>query len=266
MASIMVLVLLLVALSDFFIGYIPFSWEQRLSSSFTPVEDSDHAQQTSEPLEIYLQGLADRIAKAQNLPEDMVIRVHYLDDKTVNAFATLGGNIFLFRGLLEKLPNENALAMLMAHEIAHIKYRHPIHSLGRGVVLGLVMSVVSSSIGDRIMRSFLNEAGYLTVLKYSRDMEIDADEEALQTLLSLYGHLEGADDLFRVLQQENGDREPFEFFSTHQLTKKRISNTRERANEFRQDGTAQTRSLPNEYPGWVEVKKSKAGESEINSE
>lgn len=258
MASIAALVLVLVLLSDFIVGYIPFSWEQQLSLPFTAADgadDADSSELIPEPIQVYLQGLADRISEAQDLPEGMLIKVHYIDDETVNAFATLGGNVFFFRGLLEKLPNENALAMVMAHEIAHIKYRHPIHSLGRGVIIGLVMSVISSSIGDAIMRSFVNEAGYLTVLKFGRDMEADSDEAAMRALLLLYGHLEGADDLFKVLLQASGGSEPFVFFSTHPLTDNRISNIRNKAGQYQQIAPVnQVTPLPDTFSSWVAVK------------
>ena len=49
-----------------------------------------------------------------DLPKDMSITVHYSTDKTVNAMATLVGNIIIFQGLIDVLPNENALAMVMA--------------------------------------------------------------------------------------------------------------------------------------------------------
>ncbi|GMR07360.1 MAG: hypothetical protein BMS9Abin26_0363 [Gammaproteobacteria bacterium] len=255
MVSIAALVLILVLLSDFIVDYIPFSWEQQLSIPFSDPDNADSSEQAAKPIEVYLQALAERLSAAQNLPEGMLIKTHYIDDKTVNAFATLGGHVFFFRGLLEKLPNENALAMLMAHEIAHVKFRHPIRSLGRGVVVGLLMSLISSSIGDAIMQGFVNEAGYLTVLKFGRDMEAESDEAALAALLSLYGHLEGADDLFRVLQREYDDKEPFEFFSTHPLTDDRISNIRNKARQQRQIAAVnELTPLPEAFSNWVAVK------------
>ena len=63
--------------------------------------------------------------------------MHYDASDTVNAFATLGGHVVIYRGLLEKLPNENVVAMVVAHEIAHIKHRDPVAALGRGVAITL---------------------------------------------------------------------------------------------------------------------------------
>ena len=242
--SIFVVILVLVLSIDAVTSYIPFKIEQEI-----PLPDFDSGSEEG-PLPEYLQSLADRIVEAEALPDEMKITVHYLDDDTVNAFATLGGHVFFFRGLLEKLPNENALAMLMAHEIAHVKHRHPIKSLGRGLVAGLALSVISSTAGDAIIGNFLGEAGYLTILKYSREMESEADKTAIQALQSIYGHLIGADDLFKVLKDESGSLEPPAFFGTHPLTDDRIAEIASYDDDNTQKNNKIT-PLPDKFQEWI---------------
>ena len=248
MTAITALVLVLVLLADILISYIPFSVEQKIS--LPEVE----ANAETGPLPDYLQSLADRIARAEGLPEDMKITVHYLDNETVNAFATLGGHIFFFRGLLEKLPSENALAMLMAHEIAHIKHRHPIRSLGRGVIVGLALSVISTGAGNAIIERFLGSAGYLTILKYNRDMESQADETAIHAMKAIYGHLGGADELFKILQEEAGRSEPPVFFSTHPLTEDRLYEIKIHTSKHAAQAGDNITPLPPGFEQWVEEK------------
>lgn len=245
MASVFACILVLVIFADALTRYIPFSVEQKIT--LPGIENSTK----DGPLVSYLQAVADRLAEAEDLPGDMTITVHYLDEDTVNAFATLGGHVFFFRGLLEKLPNENALAMLMAHEIAHVKHRHPIRSLGRGVVAALGFAVISSAAGDAIIENFIGGAGYLTILKYSRDMEAEADETAIQALESVYGHLGGADDLFRVLQTEAGNLEPPVFFSTHPLTEDRIDVINAHTNKRPLVGVSRITQLPQGFQKWL---------------
>ena len=242
LASIFVLILALVVFVDVLTSYIPFSMEKEIP--FPEIE----AGSEQGPLPEYLQSLADRIVESQDLPDEMKITIHYLDDETVNAFATLGGHVFFFRGLLEKLPNENALTMLMAHEIAHVKHRHPIKSLGRGLVAGLALSVISTTAGDAIIGNFLGEAGYLTILKYSREMELEADETAIKAVNSIYGHLGGADDLFKILKAEAGSLEPPEFFSTHPLTDDRIAEIDSYVDASQKDKTT---PLPDKFQEWI---------------
>ncbi len=201
-------------------GKLPFSVENKIAGLYDITQHTDN--KTHPEITQYLQTLADKISKAQNLPPEMKITAHYMDDDTVNAFATLGGNLFIYRGLLEKLPSENSLVTLLGHEIAHIKYRHPIKSLGRGVVVSIAMSAMIGSDAQ-----VLGDAGMLTILKFSRDMETQSDEEAMSTLQSLYGHLKGGARLFEIFHEmraEMDSEEPAEFFSTHPLDENRINN------------------------------------------
>jgi beta-barrel assembly-enhancing protease len=248
LAIVIVAVASLVFLTDTLTAYIPFSVEKNISLP------ADKHEIKNGPMHTYLQSLAERVARAEDLPDDMSIRVHYVDGDTVNAFATLGGNVILFRGLLEKLPNENSLAMLLAHEIAHIKYRHPIRGVGRGVVVGLALSAVSASAGNAVLDEFLGKTGYLTILQYSRSMESQADEEATRTVLAMYGTLNGADDLFKILQKESGDKQPPKFFSTHPLTASRIARVESYKEDHHAGGNAVT-PLPAAFSKWVQLGK-----------
>ncbi len=201
----------------------------------------------------YLQSLADRLAEAQQLPEEMTITVHYIADDTVNAFATLGGHVFFFRGLLESVPNENALAMVMAHEIAHIKHRHPIKSLGRAVVVGTATAVVSSAVGGNIASQVLGNTGLLTALKFNREQEEESDETALAAVARLYGHVGGSDTLFEVLKKAHEhEAQPPEFFSSHPLTNNRMDNIAVLAQEQGWPLTGALTPLPADFKHWLQ--------------
>lgn len=67
---------------------------------------------------------------AQGLPASIKVTVHYIDEPVINAFATIGGHVFIYRGLIDAITSENGLSMVLAHEIAHINNRHPIAALG----------------------------------------------------------------------------------------------------------------------------------------
>ncbi len=202
-------------------GKIPFSAEKKIASLY---DISQHTDSVEHPeLTQYLQELADKISQAQSLPAEMTIKAHYMDSDTVNAFATIGGNLFIYRGLLEKLPNENTLTTLLAHEIAHVKYRHPIKSLGRGAAVSIAMTTITGSTDSQV----LGDAGLLTVLKFSREMEQQADEEAMYTLQKIYGHINGGAELFEIfhtMRLETKESETPALFSTHPLDQDRIDN------------------------------------------
>jgi beta-barrel assembly-enhancing protease len=246
---IVIAVFMLGLFADRLAHHIPFKMEQRIASDML-LDISEPG-----PMQDYLQRLVGKIVFAQGIPSDMPITVHYLDEDTVNAFATLGGHIFVYRGLLEKLPNENALVMVLAHEIAHIKHRHPIRNLGRGITIGLALSMVNSSLGDMMVDKIVGNTGMLTALKFTRDQERKSDETALKSLLSIYGNLSGADQLFEVLQESEGSIKVPEFFSTHPMSEERIKRIHVFGNEITV-GTenAETVPLPKDFPLWLRLK------------
>ncbi len=202
-------------------GKIPYSAEAKVASLYdvsTHTNNKDH-----QKLVAYLQKLANKIAIAQSLPTNIQIKIHYFNDETMNAFATLGGNVFMYRGLLKRMPNENTLVTLLGHEIAHVKHRHPIKSLGGGIAVAIAMTTISSSTDSQI----LGNAGLLSTLHFSREMESESDQEAMLTLHKIYGHLNGGAQLFEIFHRardETDADEPSVFFSTHPQDEKRIES------------------------------------------
>lgn len=246
LAVIFVALLILSIIADKLAHHIPFSVELSMT------EGRFNDDTSNLPMKRYLNKLAQRISVAQQLPEEISIKVHYIDSDTVNAFATLGGNILMFRGLLQQLENENALAMVLAHEVAHIKHRHPIRSMGRGVVIGLALSMISSSLGNSLTDVVLGSAGQVTVLKYSRDHELEADETALLTLKNMYSHVAGSTDLFEVFRKlEKSKIASPEFFNSHPLTEDRLKRIQIYKTEIGQPEFVSKTRLPKDYFAWL---------------
>ena len=202
--------------------YVPFKMEQDLIPEiWTQAKpETETIRQTRE----YLQSLSDRLADHMQLPDDMEITVHSMDEDTVNAFATIGGHIFIYQGLLDELDSENALAMVIAHEMAHVYHRHPIIAMGRGVVIGLLLSAIAGASGDLFVSQIVSETGMIALLNFTRDQEREADITALTAVNGLYHHVAGANDLFRALMAAHDPEsiEPPLFLSTHPLTQDRI--------------------------------------------
>lgn len=222
--------------------YIPFSTELDLLEKI----DIEEPVESNPEIQGYLNKLTVQLLPHIELPEDMTVRVNYVDDPIENAFASLGGQISIYRGLINLLPNENALAMVIAHEIAHIKYRDPIVALGRGIVVGLFLTAITGSNTDRFVGSIINDTGTLTVLGFNRQQERRADETALKALASYYGHVNGADALFKAfLKTEDafGSHTP-EFFSTHPLNDNRINEIQTQADKNKWSTEGKLVALP----------------------
>ncbi len=175
-----------------------------------------------------LQQLADRLGAALDLPAEMKLTLHYSDATTVNAYATLGGHIVVYRGLLSRVTSENALAAVLAHEIAHVRHRHPAAAAGRGIAIGLVITLLSSALGNSVAERIMGAASMGVLLDYSREQETAADEDALRAVAKVYGHLGGAADLFETLKNARPESEGgFEIFRSHPFSDRRIEHVRE---------------------------------------
>lgn len=219
LAAIVVIAAVILALvAERLASKVPFEMEQALAAQFSDRLPPPNG------ISRYLQGLADRLTAADPLPPGMKITVHFVDEPAVNAFATLGGHVVIYRGLMEAMPYENALAMVMAHEIAHVRLRHPANSMGRGLAISLGLSMMSAGMGDSLAADALGSAGLLTELSFSREQEMTADAAGLANLNALYGHVQGADVLFQRIEElltTDGLRVPA-LLSTHPLDEERI--------------------------------------------
>jgi len=211
-------------------------------------------------LQAYLEGLSSRLGRQMAMPGDMEIHLHVGGGDTFNAFATLGGNILLYRGLLEALPHENALAMLLAHEMAHVEHRDPIAGIGQGAAIQLVLSLL---VGDPKL-AVLGSAGLYTQLHYTREMERDADTEALAAVRGLYGHIAGARELFDVIHTQrdrSGHEELPAIFSSHPLDAQRLEAIGTLARERGWSETGEVTPLPAAFRRWLSEAAARAAEA-----
>jgi len=138
--------------------------------------------------------------------------VAILNSQEINAFATSGGHIFLTRGLISAAKSEDALAGVIAHEIAHIQLQHSIRAIKTsritnalmvtgasvaGAVSGYdvneVTSVFNESVGD-IVNTLVNNG-------YSQSQEYDADAKALSLLASAGYNPSGLIEMLRELEK-----------------------------------------------------------------
>lgn len=229
------LVVLVVALTYSFrwiAPWIPFGFEQHIAAPvaarLAPKSDAPAKQR-------YLQDLADQLSQHMDLPAGMQLQLHWSSSREPNAFATLGGHIAIHQGLLDSVQSENGLAMVLAHEIAHVRHRDPLVSAGSGLILASSMVLLLGSGAESIVG---RTTAALTRLQFSRKQEQAADEAALSALLTHYGHLQGADEFFAAMHtkgQSLVQQAQPEFLQTHPDSAKRLTLIRIAAKQAARD-------------------------------
>lgn len=108
-------------------------------------------------------------------------KIEVVDSDWVNAIAFPGGNILIFRGLLEKSPSADALAGVLAHEMQHILQRHGTENLLSQTALSGLFKLISGD-ANALAEILFDGVRTLSILKYTRELETEADELALQHL------------------------------------------------------------------------------------
>ncbi len=229
-----VAVIVLALAAQWLAPLIPFRYEESLTSAYEATTKqrvgnaSGEADATFLAAQEAIAGLGHSLADRADLPESMTLHFHLLEDsETPNAFATLGGHIFVTTALLTHVTSENALAMVLAHEIAHIKYRHPIQSLSRGLLVQVFLAGLTGNQDSGVLQGILGQTGLLTLLQFNRNMEQASDTEALAVLETVYGHTLGADEFFNEMLAKSHQPAWQEVFQTHPNIEKRIKRIRE---------------------------------------
>ncbi len=172
-------------------------------------------------LNAYVGGIVRRIEAVR--PRGSVpIRVHIVKDADVNAFTPGGGHVFVNAGMIAALENEAQLAMVLAHEIAHIDRGH----VEAGQKTGAAISL--ATVGAAVLAGTLGVPGDVTQLAaggiqttatnyYSRTQESDADKVGFRYAAAAgYNVAEGAKS-FAVLRRIYGEESDIAnfFMSSH---------------------------------------------------
>ncbi len=159
--------------------------------------------------------------------KDVVFTVRVIDTDDVNAVSLPGGPIYVFRGLIEKVTDDDQLAAVIAHEMGHITARHGIKRLQASYGYTLVQLLAVASGDPALMRGA--GAVYTSVFfGYSRKDELEADRLAVK-----YTSAAGYDpwavvEMLKVLERERDKAaaRPPAYFRTHPYISERKAAAR----------------------------------------
>jgi beta-barrel assembly-enhancing protease len=157
-----------------------------------------------------LESIGKGVAAASDR-QDLDYKFYLIEDETLNAFTIPGGHVYIFRGLYDKLYDDE-LAAVMAHEIGHVAARHIVKkmqaSMGYQLLSTIALVAYTSGQDDKKKR----QAGYiayagatafnLVQLGYSRQDEYEADELAVKYSKAAGYDPDGMRRALEVLKQE----------------------------------------------------------------
>jgi predicted Zn-dependent protease len=174
----------------------------------------------------YLQNMINKIISAPEIQYrgKFPYKVEIIrDDKTINAFCTPGGYIYVYTGLIKMLDNEASIAGVLGHEIAHAERRHSAKRMVNAYGANILLSVVLGSNPDKLAEIGANLLSGLALLKNSRADETESDEYSVKYLRSTNWYPGGVTLFFeKVKGRSSSDVEAL--FSTHPLPEDRIAD------------------------------------------
>ena len=209
------------------INLFPIDKDKALGLQVSQEIESDTKQfpilpeQGNEQLYKYIRDIRDNILNSGQVKykDEFAWQVKIIDDaETLNAFATPGGYIYIYTGLIKYLDSEDHLAGVMGHEIAHADLRHSTRQLTKMYGVQELISIVSGESG--IVKDV---AATLINLKFSRSHESESDAASVRYMCSTPYNAAGAAGFFEKIEAE-GSAQPPQFMSTHPNPANRVED------------------------------------------
>ena len=161
-----------------------------------------------------------------------------VEDKAINAWCMPGGKVCVYTGILPLTLDENGLAVVLGHEVAHAIARHGNERMSQGLMVQFGGAALNIAVSDKSAetQNLFNQAYGVSaqagvMLSFSRKNELESDKLGL-VFMQLAGYDASKAPLFWERMSKKGAGQP-EFLSTHPSDERRIKEI----NEFLNSGT-----------------------------
>lgn len=172
----------------------------------------------------YVEDIGNALVPLSQRPNlDYVFQV--VQDDAVNAFATMGGYVYVTTGLMRAADNEAQLASVIGHEIGHIVGRHSVQQLRKAAIAQGLMS--AAGVEDSVLVNLAVELGVRR--PHSREDERESDVYGLDNITAL-GYDPAAMPAF--MEKLLGPGSPPQFLSTHPSVNSRINDLNAQIAQF----------------------------------
>jgi predicted Zn-dependent protease len=154
------------------------------------------------------------------------------DPETINAFALPGGQIFITRGLLDRMETEAELAGVLGHEVGHVIHRHAAEQIAKsqlGATLSQAVGVAASDGSDGGQRAAMIAAmvNQVVQLRYGRGDESESDRYGIDAMAAAGYDPKAMLEVMEILSRAAGGQRQPEWLSSHPLPETRIAEIRE---------------------------------------
>ncbi len=174
---------------------------------------------------------AENNMASPKLAETFEWSVAVLESPQANAFCLPGGKMAVYTGLIPVAQNNDAMAVVMGHEIAHALLRHGSQRMAQQKLVQMGQMAAGIAVGDMdpgqqqmVMSALGATTQYGAVLPFGRSHETQADEVGLMLAAAACFNPKEAVPLWERMSQLNNGQRPPEFASTHPDPTNRIAH------------------------------------------
>lgn len=193
------------------------------------------------PTTEYIENLGNRLAIASGKASEREFSFFVINDDQVNAFAIPGGYVGINVGLISAMSEEEQLAGVVAHEVAHVTQRHHARAFALGnqysirtaatILAAILIGQASSEAGQAALAAGM-AANQQSAVNFTRSNEIEADRIGIEILNNALYDPNAMAESFAILRRQNSlntSRGALQYLRTHPLDNNRIAEATDRA-------------------------------------
>lgn len=204
--------------------------EVAVGTAFAQYVEKENEINTDVDINERVENIARRIAEICDRQE-LVYTIRVINKDEVNAFALPGGYIYVYKGLIDEVKNDDQLAGVIAHEFGHITAKHALKRMEASYAYTM-LQILSATSGNAQMLQGIDLAFASIITGYSREDEFQADRLSLK-----YMEKAGYDPKEMIvflerLQEINAKRpiQRFSYWRTHPFTSQRVAAVNQEIN------------------------------------
>ena len=147
------------------------------------------------------------------------LNVHVIMKDEINAFALPNGHLVIYSGLILNADNQDELAGVICHEIAHIELNHVMKKLTKEIGLSVLISITTGNGGTEVIKQTLKT---LSSSAFDRSLEKEADMKAVDYLINAnINPANFANFLYKISETDSNIESYITWVSTHPESKER---------------------------------------------
>lgn len=197
--------------------------EKKLGDLFWDLYSKTEKECTDSVVKAAIDSLADRIC-SENHIERAKLKIHILEKEEVNAFALPDGYLVIYTGLIKDCRNQEELAGVIGHELAHIELNHVMKKLVKEFGLTALISITTGHGGSGTIQE---TAKTLSSTAFDRKLERAADLKSVEYLQAASINPSPFADFLKRMGEEGVEIKALSWISTHPDSKERAEYIRD---------------------------------------